>query len=111
MRYTSGTFERFWCFILVARRLLFTSGNHHSCALGGHSSLAFSSLIESARMASGGYHRGKGDVPPEAGLINRLRVRIARPPRLFRLAIGWTVYMALVLLMFVVTLMPVWWSR
>jgi hypothetical protein len=95
----------------VARRLLLTPGSHHSCAPGDHSSPAFRCLTESARMVSGGYHRGKGDIPPEAGFANRLLVRIARLPRPFRRAIGWTVYLALVLVMFVVTLMPVWWSQ
>lgn len=62
-------------------------------------------------MDKGGYHRGQGDIPPEAGFANRLLVRIARLPRPVRQAIGWTVYLALVLVMFGVTLMPVWWSQ
>ena len=95
----------------VARRLLRTPGSHHSCSLGGHSPLAFGCLIESARMASEGYHRGQGDVPAQAGFADRLLVRIARLPRPFRLAIGWAIYLTLVMVMFVVSLMPVWWPE
>lgn len=91
----------------VARRLLLTPGSQHSCSLGGHSPLAFGCLIESARMASEGYHHGQGDVPSGAGFADRLLGRIARLPRPFRLAIGWAIYLTLVLGMFVVSLMPV----
>jgi len=95
----------------VARRLLLTPSSQHYCALGGHFARAFTCLTESSRMTSGRNNRGQGDVPPEAGFANRLLVRITRLPKPFRRAIGWTVYLALVLVMFAVTLLPVWWSQ
>ncbi|MBB3917296.1 hypothetical protein GGQ65_004612 [Rhizobium fabae] len=48
---------------------------------------------------------------PDAGFADRLLVRIARLLRPFRLAIGWAIYLTLVMVMFVESLMPVWWPE
>ncbi|NKL22959.1 hypothetical protein [Rhizobium leguminosarum] len=57
------------------------------------------------------HHHGEDDIPPQTAAANRLLVRIARLPRPFRQAIGWMIFLTLAVAMFLVTLMPVWWSK